>query len=278
MFVPEQMTHVEIFSLFHDSTYEFGPQTTKKINGIINHFRKATCFEVILKDIFPKLQIDREQLDATGFTPAEHSYQIASLFESQILELYSSLDCLTSILYHIFKSTRGFPDSTRKIFKRISEGSIGDDFPTELRDLFLRAKWFAEILHLRDELTHANTGSCYYDQESGTLRYFHDGIKRGNQPLAIDDAIEWIRGKSLEIQQFTNDIFAHLCTTLAYKEKTIFCGIFHGRMYMRYLGYSENLTIQSGRCYSRTWFDSPSEPDCPFKNDCGAYAVGVISA
>jgi hypothetical protein len=127
-FAPEDWGEVERFSNLCSGTYAFTGLEQRALAGVRQHIEKAVTFRRVAKRIRPNLRIDRDQLNAQGFTPAEHSQELAAVVEAASVELYSCVDCTAKVLWAIYgKRSRGFKDSTRGLFeKRPAAGGEGD--------------------------------------------------------------------------------------------------------------------------------------------------------
>jgi hypothetical protein len=219
----------------------------------------------------PNLQIDRDQLNVQGFTPAEHSRELAAVIEASIVELYSCIDCTAKVLRAIYgKGSQGFRDSTRSLFKNVD--AISGDFPDALKDVIRDARWYPRLLFLRDELTHLAIGSCQLAEGSDKISYHHFGIKDRGQPLIFDDVFAWLSGQFQAINLFVGQVFNFLRGTLTSTPVHQMCGMVEGRMLMRLVDPTQPLDSSSGTCMSWMWFEKADAPTCPFAARCGAYA------
>jgi hypothetical protein len=118
-----------------------------------NHFLKARRLIDLAIKLRPNLQIDEDQLERLGFTPAANADEIATAIEAAILELYAVLDCMVKVLRAIYgKTSRGFKDSTRVTLEHPER--IKGSFPEVIKAAVGEAAWTKRLLHLRDELTH----------------------------------------------------------------------------------------------------------------------------
>lgn len=192
-FVPEDWGEVERFSNLCSGTYAFTGLEQRALAGVRQHIEKAVTFRRVAKRIRPNLRIDRDQLNAQGFTPAEHSQELAAVVEAAIVELYSCVDCTAKVLWAIYgKRSRGFKDSTRTLFEKVD--AISGDFPDALKDAIRGAGWFKRLCFLRAELTHFGVGGCDLPEGAESVSYQHFGIKEGDKPLIIDDVFAWLDG------------------------------------------------------------------------------------
>jgi len=150
-FAPEHWGEVERFSHLCSGTYAFDERGQRALAGVKQHFEKAGIFRGLAATICPRLRIDRDQINAQGFTPATHSREMAAVIEASIVELYSCIDCTAKVLRAIYgQRSTGFRESTRSLFAKVDD--IGGDFPDALKDAIRRADWFPRLLFLRDEL------------------------------------------------------------------------------------------------------------------------------
>jgi hypothetical protein len=219
----------------------------------------------------PALAIDRAEINEHGFTLAENSRQLATVIEAAIMEIYSAVDCTAKVLRAIYgPSTRGFKESTRFLF--LSFDSIKGDFPDALKDILRNAAWYEGLRFLRDELTHLGTGSCHPANATEAVSYMHLGIKTDGKPLIVDDVFQWLSTLIEVVNDFLGRIFLFLRNSLKSTPVMQICGMVEGRMLMRYLDTTQEVTFASGQCHSWQWFEQPDAPTCPFVTNCGAYA------
>ena len=274
-FAPEHWGEVDVFCKFYRNTYQLKPHNQKELSGISSHFEKANILNSLANKLAINLNIDENELHQNGFTPAKNSRELSAVIESIFIELYSSIDCTCKVIKAIYGYVRGLPDSTRKMFDKMQSNEISfEKFPNELKKIFQEALWYKELLYLRDELTHASTGSCH--KEGTLVKYIHYGIRIQNEPLICYDIFHKIRELIHSINIFLGAIFRYLNTTLEKAPIEIICGIFYGRAYSRQVEYTYSLNFNSGSCQSKEWFDLPENKDfkCPFVNECGAYKNG----
>lgn len=270
MFVPEHWGEVEYFQRLYVSTYKLSERDQRAINGVMAHFAKAQRLIQIAQRQKANLSIDEDELEKRGFTTAGNASELATIIEAAILELYSVVDCVRKVLYAVYeRSSRGFKESTRKLFQ--SPESISGAFPDELKELLKGAGWYPRLLHLRDELTHLDTGHVRRDRESGTVEYLHFGLKDGDKTLVIDDIFGWFDTTSAAVNQFAGLCFRHMSRTFSDREVFQLCGLVDGRVLHRYLRPVRPVTFDSGRCGAWVWFELPENPSCPFSGSCGAY-------
>ncbi len=270
-FAPERWGEVERFSHLCSETYAFSAREQRALAGVRQHFEKAATFRRLAERLRPNLQLDREQLDAQGFTPAERSAEVAAVVEAAIVELYSCVDCTAKVLRAIYgKRSRGFKDPTRFLFANVD--AIDGALPDSLKDAIRGAGWFARLLFLRDELTHLGIGACDLPPGAEKARYMHFGIKEDGRPLILDDAFASLDGQLETINLFLGAVFGFLRSTLSNRPVQQMCGMVQGRMLMRAVNPTQPLNSSSGTCMSWMWFEKPDAPTCPFAARCGAYA------
>ena len=270
MFAPERWGEVTRFRQFWSSTYALDNRAQRALAGVESHLDKCLTLSALAKGLSPNLQIDNSQLNERGFTPADNAHEIATVIEAAILELYSSVDCTAKVLRALFGAeTRGFKDSTRGLFRNVSNmsGSLPEPVKLEIQG----ADWYWDLLKIRDELTHLATGSIHLDQETNCARYHHYGITKGDKPLMVDDIFNWLDCMTREVNQFLGTIFHHLNSLL--NDRSIFqvCGMTKGRLLHRFVSPVGDLTFNSGICGAWVWFEKSENPACPFKEQCGAY-------
>ena len=269
MFGPEQWGQIDRFLAFYDQTYSFDARDKRAVGGVRNHFNKATTLIRLAEKLRPNLKIDHDQLETLGFTPAENGEEISTVIEATVLELYSIVDCTVKVLRAIYGKSRGFKDTTRKVFQSVKD--IGGDFPEPLREAILAAGWYWRLMNLRDELVHLGTGRVHEDHKTGVVRYDHYGLTENEKPFSIEDIYGWLHATLAQINGFVGLIFHHLNQTLRDREIFQTCGMSRGKMLWRYLSPVGEITFNSGRCGAWIWFEKPGETPCPFIPMCGAY-------
>ncbi|AJK47064.1 hypothetical protein [Burkholderia plantarii] len=270
-FAPEYWGEIGKFQQFHSTTHAFTPHAKKAVSAIKGHFEKALILLSVAKKLAPNMQIDNAQLDEKGFTPAVNSQEVAAVVEEVFTELYSSIDCASKVISFVYQRVRRMPDSTRKLFRLASTGGFGDDFPAALRDAFVAADWYDELRMLRDELTHANVGTCRLDQD-GKIFYMHTGMRRDGNALLFPDVFAKLDELFNGVNLFLGRMFRFLNQGLVAAPVDEVCGVFFGRGYLRKLVIADEIDFNSGVCQSRSWFDNQPEFRCPFASTCGAYA------
>jgi len=181
VFAPEQWGEIDRFVNLHGETYKFSGRDGRAVAGVRNHFQKALTLQGLAIKLRPGLDIDCEQLETRGYSPALNAQELSAVVEATFLELYSSLDCTVKVLRAVYgDGSRSFPDSTRKLFYNYER--VTGSFPDNLKKVFRGADWYNGLLYLRDELTHLATGSCTMDHKTGIVQYMHMGM-RVREPL-----------------------------------------------------------------------------------------------
>lgn len=272
-FAPELWGTTERFARFYHTTYNFGFQARKRLSGIHGNFEKARCLLQVIQELMPRLEEDEHELQATGYTPARRSRELAAIVEATFCSLYSTLDCFRYVFVAIYKGHRAVKDSTRGLFQNGHKLELDERIPEPIRQQFhLSTTWFGELCTYRDEMTHSDVGTCHRDLKSGKLQYMHAGLGSGQRALVIEDVvakIEWFRDA---INGFLGRVFLQLNRSLKDLDTEQICGIFNGRFYERTVKPSEATDFDGGRCKSFQWFDESADHVCPLKSSCGAYA------
>ncbi|MDG6079033.1 hypothetical protein E3U23_07490 [Erythrobacter litoralis] len=270
MFAPERWGQVERFANLHSGTYSFTARESSALSGVSAHFEKAQIFLALSDELKLGLMLDRDELNAHGFTPANHSRKMAAVVEAFVAELYSSIDCTAQVLRAVFgRETRGFRSSTSYLFTNWDKI---DGLPQAITDAIREAEWYLPLRYLRDELTHCATGHCRLDNETELVGYAHYGMKKGDKPLIYDDILRTMKENLDAVNLFLGQIFHYLVTTFGDTPVPQVCGMTRGRILMRDVVPLEPLSFDSGTCKSWHWFELPENPDCPFARQCGAYA------
>lgn len=270
VFAPEQWGEVDRFASFYGGTYKFSDRDRRAVSGVANHFRKAITLQALAVKLRPGLDLDHDELNKNGFTPALNSHELSAVIEGSVLELYSSVDCTVKVLRAAYGAgSRSLPNSTRKLFQNIDK--VTGTFPEEIKDAFRAAHWYNGLLYWRDELTHLATGQCWLDQKTSAVNYMHAGMKLNGGPYIVDDVFARLADTTEKLNAFIGLVFHKLNSTLKPTLEQQVCGFVEGRILMRYLDPTEPLSFNSGRCISYQWFEKPENPTCPFVEHCGAY-------
>lgn len=278
IFAPEHWGSLEKFSKFYNGTFSLKDSGKRAVSGAISHFRKAITLHNLAIKLVPNLETDEAELDKHGYTSAVNAQELSAIIESIFLELYSSVDCTRKVITEIYSNYQGIPNSTRKYFNRIYEGNFDERFPEQLIIAVREATWYEDFRKMRDELTHLETGSCHKNKDTGKIQYMHTGFTIEGRALVIDDIFEKINQTLNNVNQFIGRVFAYLLTQLKDEPFLQFCGIFHGRMYTRYVSPHEAIDFHSGVCEAHKWFNQEENPTCIFVNECGAYKNAIDSS
>jgi hypothetical protein len=264
MFAPELWGQVVLFSKLYSETYKFSEREQRALAGVTQHFEKATMFQWLAVKLRPNLNVDQAELNERGFTPANNARELAMVIEAAVLELYSSVDCTAQVLHAIYgRGSRGLKKSTRSFFG--SFDGISGSFPDAIKDIMRGVSWYEELLYIRDELTHLGTGSCHLDETTANVRYMHIGVKIGGGPLILDDIFTWLSLRIEAVNTFFGQVFRFLRSTLQSTPVVQFCGIVEGRMLMRYVDPTQDITFASGTCFSYRWFEQPDAAYVPLR-------------
>lgn len=270
VFAPKQWGEVDRFANFYGGTYKFSDRDQRAVSGVANHFEKALTLQSLAVKLRPGLDIDRDQLNENGFTPALNSHELSAVIEASVLELYSAVDCTIKVLRAVYGAgSRSFPGSTRKLFQNIDK--VTGSFPEEVKDAIRAAHWYNGLLYWRDELTHLATGRCSLDHKTGAVSYMHTGMKLNGSAYVIDDVFAWLTDTTTKMNAFIGLIFHKLNSTLKPTLVQQVCGFVEGRILIRYLDPTQPLDFNSGQCFAYQWFEKPEHPTCPFVEHCGAY-------
>ncbi|MGP4725188.1 hypothetical protein ACSV5S_10990 [Agrobacterium deltaense] len=267
-FAPENWGELDKFVKFHTTVYQLKAREARALEGVSGHFRKACILESLCVRLRPGLDIEEQELHNNGFTNAAYSTELATVFESAILEAYSCVDCLIkSIKGFCGHAARKFPDSTRGTFQKIDSIS---GIPEEVRSAIREWEPYPQLMELRDMLVHFNTGHVGLGDDK-TVYYRHFGIVKEDGHLYLPDAFGWLRDIITKLNNLLGAVFRYYNSTLSSAPQNVICGMVEGRALVRWVNPLEKLTFDSGYCGSRQWIDLPDHPSCPFKQECKAY-------
>lgn len=270
-FAPEQWGTVDYFCTFYSTTFNFKATEKRAASGVSAHFNKAQYLIVLAEKLRPNLKLDEIELEENGYSPIHNSYELGTVIEAAILELYSVIDCTVKVIWAVHgKTTRGFKDSTHRLFAKI-ETIIGT-IPEEIRKEIKHAHWFERLRRIRDEIAHLTPGSCHLDSDTNTVTYMHAGIIEHGKLLIINDIFNWVREMLISINHFIGIVFHYL--SRSFNDTPVFqlCGMVQGRALHRYLRPTAGkITFDSGECGAWVWFEKEEFPSCPFVEHCGAY-------
>jgi len=270
VFAPEQWGEVDLFNALWPTTYKFKPFEKRELAGVGNHLRKAQTYFRLAETLIPALEIDEKELQEQGGTSAQNAKNLAAVLEGAITEIYSAVDCTAKILHRVYGPTsRNFKDSTRRLFSEVEK--IEGSFPDRLKQVISSATWYEDLRHIRDELTHRDTGFCSKDRETGTIMYFHTSFSDEERLKPIDDIVGWIKRHFNMVNNFVGLVFKELNGSIEAGTQVQVCGVVNGRVLMRELDAAQPIDFNNGTCLSSNWFDQPENPSCPFRKECGAY-------
>lgn len=275
MVAPNRWGALDVFQTFCGTTYKFSKHDQEALRGAANHYSKALRLERVSQLITPRMQQDQYELAAQGHTSSERSKEYTAVAEALITSLYSSIDCTRKVLRAVFPKAQGLPDSTRKLFGNAANNKLDPLLPEAIRSALSDATWFSEFRVLRDALTHSDTGSCSLNRETGKIAYFHETFRGFREPSYIEDFVAYLHDYLDKVSRFLIAIYNALTNTLKDEEVWAICGMFHGRMYSRFVRRSEAADFNSGRCDAFTWFELDENPTCPFKDSCAAFSRRV---
>jgi len=274
-FAPERWSFCEKFHHFMGPPYAANKELRKGTATINSHFRRYDHIADLANGVMGTLREDIAELDATGMSHAVRFKEFALLSETMYCELYSCLDGLRRSVFGIYGKVRGVQNSsTEKLFRLAHERKYETGFPEDLRTRLAEAwtTWFPGIREIRTEVTHGEVGSCHLDQQSKTISYFQHGLHDGTRVRIVEDVVSDLNTLRETIYKLIDEVFMSWYQQLEYSERTIPCGIWHGRFYQRVVGPELNLNLGSGKCESVNWFRKDLVNACPLRETCGAYA------
>lgn len=268
-FAPEQMNAVKKIGLFPCSNLQDERKYKAGIKATADHLEKFLTLAEIANDLAKGFDIDRQELEEQGYSPASYSRKFAAISECCISELYAALDGVRDVIYGVYKPVQGVQKkSTSKLFSKANQNQYGEGFPQELKSLLSEAydEWFCQLRTYRTEFTHGSLGNCSMDHETKKISYMHQALGPGNSALIIKDFVDYINSVYTHVLSLQDSIFRYLYKVLDLGQANVLCGIYQGRAYMRAIQPEENLSINSGLCMSAKYPDP-----CPLKDKCEAY-------
>ena len=277
-FVPEQWDVIKVFSTFPLKGTKNTRLLSRGLKSVNDHLEKYRTFAGLANKLIPGFEVDREQVENNGYSPAIHSKEFAAVVESCVCELYSTLDGVRDVIFVIYNDVQGVQKkSNEKLYRKASDGEYGDDFPSELNEILAHAynDWFKNLRDFRTEMTHGSLGSTSMDHETKKIRYFHQGMGKNRNSLIMEDFVEFISALYLKVLNHLNEVFSFLYNTLSLQPTSVRCGIYKGRFYERLVEPERPLTNSSGYCVARQWFDTMPEFKCPLSQDCRAYENAI---
>ena len=277
-FAPDHWTAVRRFSQFIGPPFH-DPEVVKGTKTAASHLDKFEVLAAMANRLTPTLVEDQLELDRDGHTPAIRAREFAALNETLVCELYGSLDGVRRALFGAYRAVEGVQnESTEKLFKRAAAGKYGRLFPEDVRlDLAAaHATWFPTLKKLRTELTHGDIGSCHLDRKTNRVRYMHMGLGTEARAMVIDDIVGQVNDLAKHVSHLVEGVFKHLYARLEPAERRLVCGMYNGRVYERLVNPELALTFDSGRCFSKAWFEKEPSLACPLKEQCGAFSSGRL--
>lgn len=283
VFAPELWGEVEIFRKFYNTTYTLGKNAMSALYGVHGHFSRYHVLLALSKRLIPDLKKEYEEIIETGTYDAIRSKELAAIIDSMFCELYSSVDCTCRIIIYIYGRYPGIGidrNSISGLFKNAVEHKIDDRVPLEIRNAleYGSHNWFQRLRKIRDAINHSSVGDCsdLEGKMKGELEpkisYSHLSLanKFGNTHVT-DDVFKMLKDFEVNVNLFQGAVYHALNQTLEDKETTQVCGWFGGRVHLRTVSPKEAIDFNSGKCFSRIYFDNGDMPTCPFVNVCGAY-------
>jgi hypothetical protein len=274
MFAPEQWTPVTLFRHFMGPPFEISRELTRGVNAAENHLRKYSTLAGLANRLRSCLLEDEAELEAKGYSSAIRSREYAALIETLFCELYASLDGVRQTLFSAYRKVRGVQNSsTERLFTRAKSRGYGSDFPVDICDLLTAAydSWFPRLRSIRTEVTHGDIGMCHLNEDSGRIRYIHNGLEPKAGGFAIDDLDAELNSQAQSVAILIDKIFASLCSKLIPVERQTVCGFYKGRCYERFVAFNPSVSFNDGRCISLKWFQAEPGYECPMQSNCGAF-------
>jgi hypothetical protein len=274
MFAPEHWSPLELFIRFNGLPYPRTNAFYYSVRACDSHIRKFKILANLANRIYPSIDEDLAELEKNGYTNCARSNEYSAVVETLACELYASLDCLRTVLFHIYRQVKGIQDSsTQKLFNRAKNSEYGPEFPEQIRTLLAHSTddWFPKLCDLRTELTHGGTGSCHKDKISGTVHYMHEGLGDGPRAYVQEDIAAEINKYATGVTDLIYSIFSYFYTQLENNKSELVCGIYKGRFYQRLSTPEAVPTRNMGTCLSAEWFHKEPDYACPRLDTCKAY-------
>lgn len=276
IFRPECWSPLELFRTFIGEPFPNDHDLSQGAKAVSDHLGKFEVLAGLANRLAQDLHLDNSELQERGHTPAIRSKEYAAVVEALITTLYSALDGLRQTLYGAYKKVRRVQNSSnQRMFNLATERGYGEEFPEAIRQALAEANatWFPELCRIRTELTHHEVGSCHWDPAADKIFYVHSGLGSATRAHLIEDVPKTLSDLHANVYGLIQGVFQYLAGQLVPVEKVVFCGIYRGRIYLRKVALTPDMTFHSGTCQSRQWFDKPEEHHkCPLRGCCGAYA------
>jgi hypothetical protein len=244
------------------------------LDACLGHLQKYQALCRVAARIIPNLPKDRLELETYGASRNLHCEEFGALLEAMLCELYESLDGLRHLLCVVYPKAQGLQDkSNEKLFQRAKNKRYSADFPEPIRIALAAAydDWFPKLHELRTKITHGTVGSFYLDEKQESVNYINEGLSSLNQVFAIKDILSTVRAYDANVRSLLETIAGFFLAQLLPIPRMYPCGVYLGRMYIRMVAPTTDMTIHSGHCASWDWFEKEPGLFCPLARQCSAY-------
>ncbi|MHC9510023.1 hypothetical protein [Kangiella sp. M94] len=270
-FTPEQWSSATKLRHFTYAPLKDNKYYNRSIMTALDHFQKYKTLADLLNESLLKMDIDHQEVNETGHSPAIFSKRAAALIECCLNELYASLDGIRDFMYWVLKDRKiqGMQKkSTSKLFTKAKEGKYCSNFPKELTILLVDAhdEWFQQLNKYRTEFTHGSLGFCSKDQKTKKICYIHPGLGNPSRALVINDVIGYLNKTYQYCFNLQESVFSYFYQNLSLEPATVVCGFFQGLTYQRKIEPNKDLSFNSGECLSINY-----QTKCPLSDNCEAY-------
>lgn len=277
-FVPERWSPLDRLRKLTGAPF---PDRGLYIEGLMMvaaHLEKYVVLAGLANRLSPELEKDHEELAQHGFTPALRGKEFTAVTETLVCELYAVLDGLRRTLCGAYPKAN-LPDKTSRLFKNAQEGKTRA-LPEEIRVPLALAQesWFPLLRTFRVSVTHRESGHAFWVKETGLVRYMHTSFVDGPPSFVCEDITSLLNERHEQVVGLVDTIATFMLSQLLPGERRVICGTYKARMYERTVSNREPLTRQSGRCYSREWFEKEEGYACPMRESCDAYSAAVAAA
>lgn len=277
-FIPENWDAAKVFGTFPCKGVSNQKLFKRGINSVRDHLEKYRTFAGLANKLIPGFEVDREQIESDGFSPAVHSKEFAAVVESCVCELYSALDGVRDVIFTVYNDVQGVQKkSNEKLYRKAFDNEYGENFPSELNEILSKVykEWFKNFRGFRTEMIHGSLGSTSMDHETKKIRYFHQGMGGNGNSLIMEDFVAFISDLYVKVLSHLNEVFGFLYRSLPLSPTSVVCGIYKGRFYERLVEPDVPLKNESGYCVARQWFDNLKEFKCPLLSECKAYERSI---
>lgn len=279
-FAPDHWNYARKFQAFAGPPLTVDTELSVGTAGVVSHREKYELLAGMANRLADELELDGKDLEERGYTDGMRGRSFAALAEEMAGELYAMLDGLRRTTFSIYRGRRGMQNKkTSVFFERAAKNEYDTSFPTTLNAALAKAygAWFSQLRRLRTQTTHGETGTCWYNAETGTISYWHPA-SRHLKDLNIDNVVAYINRTYGEVSSLTELFFHHHYQELWPVESRHTCGVYKGRMYERMAAPSADLSFNTGRCWSRARFETEAGYECPLREKCGAYNQPVSAS